>query len=129
MSERLVRWIVFGVLIALLPIAFRYALESTTGPVPSLAHLLADGELLLISSAIAAGAVGELIGRGRNRLILQLISAGGCIATVLFASLYYAYVATHQLVNEAFVMRMSLFLFGLTLIASASCIALAASER
>jgi hypothetical protein len=63
MAEKLVRWLIFSVVISLLPLLFRFALEATDGKSPTLSDLLSQGELLLISSAIAAAAVGELIGR------------------------------------------------------------------
>jgi hypothetical protein len=129
MSERLVRWFVFSVVIALLPLGFRYLLEATDGAPPTITRLLSQGELLLVSSAIAAAAVGELIGRGRRRPILQLFAGGGCIATVLIASLYFAYVSTRTAARPTVVATTSVWLFVLTLIASASCVILAEEER
>src|SRR5437868_6635881 len=46
MSERLVRWFVFGVVIALLPLVFRYLLELTDGHAPTVEKVLSQGALV-----------------------------------------------------------------------------------
>jgi hypothetical protein len=129
MGERFARWLVFGVVIALLPLGFKYVVGLTDGPPPSTTTLLAHGELLLVSVAVAAAAVGELIGRGRRRVVFKLLAGGGCVATILFSSLYFAVVSERTVAHPEVVARMSMLLFGLTIVASGSCIALAEEGR
>lgn len=132
MAERVVRWFVFSVVLALLPLAFRFAWQSTSSNTPTVANILSQGELLLVSAAIAAAAVGELVARGRQSPIMQILACGGCIGSVLFSSLYYAVVSTHHSqtpIFESTVSSISFWMFGLTVVSSAGCISLAETEK
>jgi hypothetical protein len=125
MAEKFARWFVFSVVIALLPLVFKYVVGLTDGLVPSAAALLSHGELLLVSVAITAAAVGELIGGGRRRMVLKLLAGGGCIATILFCSLYFASVSQRTVVHPEVVAHISMMLFVVAVGTSGSCIALA----
>ncbi|MEV2267785.1 hypothetical protein [Nonomuraea africana] len=61
MSLRIHRWILFEVFFALMPIIFNYANSRMIGVPASYATLVGKGELLLISGAICAAGMGELV--------------------------------------------------------------------
>lgn len=125
MAEKLVRWFIFSVLIALLPIVFAYWHIATDGKHPNWASIVAHGELMLVSVALAADAIGELIGRGAAKPLKKILAGGGCTITVISASFYFADVSSKPPVDLELVLRTSLGIFLLTVIASASCKALA----
>jgi hypothetical protein len=99
MGAKLARWFVFSVLIALLPICFTYVYMLTDGKSPSLPDVLARGELLLISVALAADALGDLIASGPSNVGFKIAAGGGCLLTIVFASLYFAVVSTKAAAN------------------------------
>ena len=72
MSEKLIRWCVVGVAIALLPVAFAWISLLTTGQSATLNEVLENGALLLITAAISGAAIGELVGSGKARIKLKL---------------------------------------------------------
>lgn len=127
-SEKLVRWLVFGVVFALLPLFFNYLKAYGRGATISPADLSAHGELLLISAAIAAAAVGELLASGRRYQIAKIIAGGGSVLLLAVASLWFADISTlapaTPLVNYARVSNASFVVFGLTVVSSACCVVL-----
>jgi hypothetical protein len=133
MAEKLVRWLVFSVIFALLPLAFNYLRISIRGTAPTLALLLSRGELLLVCAAIAATAIGELIGSGGERKIAKYVAGGGCVFVLFLASALFAEISTAIYsgapVNSEFVSNSSIFVFGFTLISSTSCIVLVESKE
>lgn len=99
--EKLVRWCIFSVLLALVPIAFTALRLSTRTDSPPLAesvvHVLARGDLLLIAALLSARASGEILGSGASYRVLKLIANGGATIILLFAALYFADVTAAQL--------------------------------
>jgi uncharacterized membrane protein len=95
--QRLLKWVFFSVLIALIPIGITFLNELTEDNAPAWLvigkRVLAHGELLLISAAIAADAVGDLIGAGKQYLTLKISSGGACMLIILSAALWYANIA------------------------------------
>jgi hypothetical protein len=72
LGVRLAKWLIFSVLLALLPLALNYLHVLTRGGDPTLERLLGKGELLLIAASISAAAVGSVIGSGKDRLIAKV---------------------------------------------------------
>jgi hypothetical protein len=75
--QGLLKWVIFSVIIALAPLGASFLNGLTDEASPAwLAvgkKVLAEGELLLISAAIAADAIGDLIGSGKDELTLKLL--------------------------------------------------------
>ena len=95
--QGLLKWVIFGVIIALAPLGASF-LNAVTDETSSAwltvgKQVLAEGELLLIAAAIAADAIGDLIGSGRDDLTLKLLSGGACVLVVFVASLWYGHIA------------------------------------
>lgn len=96
-KRRMVKWLIFSVLVALVPILFDMLVQlmdsAMTWPddfIAALFKALGRGELLLISTAIAADAIGDLVGTGRTSEAVKYLAAGACVLTILFGSLWYA---------------------------------------
>ena len=124
-SEKLIRWFIFSVLSALVPLAIGYMALTLDRREPSLQMVTARGELLLISSTIASAAVGELIAGGRNKATQKLLAGGSCMLLVLLSSLFFAAIQGRQHADPESVLVTSLWLFAGTLLASSSCVYLA----
>ncbi len=129
MSEKLIRWCVFGVAIALIPVAFCWASLLTAGKSATLDRVLENGALLLITAAISGAAIGELVGSGKARIKLKLWAGGGCVVVLMACSLWYAQVSSTTVARPQVVMwgSIGMFLFGM--VSSCSCVVLSEVER
>lgn len=131
MSDKLTRWLIFGVGIALIPLLFSLMNMVTKGKFEGIETVVDNGELLLIAATISAGAVGELIGAGTHRSRAKLCAGGGCVATLMLSSLYFASISvahnTSQTVDKEIVAIVSAVLFVCGVITSGSCIAMSES--
>jgi hypothetical protein len=129
MSATLVRWFAFSVIIALLPICFAYVYTLTTqkdgATPPSLKRTVVHGELLLVSVALAADAMGEVIATGHRRRVLKYTAGGGCLICIIFSSLYFAVVSVQDTTHVDLVFWLSIGLFALTLLSAGACKTLA----
>jgi hypothetical protein len=119
-AEKLVRWCMFSVLIALAPLAASYFSLQVDRREPSLDMLLGSGELLLICATIAAAAIGELIPTGREMPVRKLFAGGSCMAIVVASSLYFAIIQARINPDPASVTTMSVRLF-LGMLLAAGC--------
>jgi hypothetical protein len=96
MWRRLVKWLLFTVIISLLPFIFTGVDLWTDG---KLDHLLLmyrhgellwpHGELLLVSIAIVADAAGGLIASGTTDRVDKLLLAGGAVILAIGAAAWY----------------------------------------
>ena len=90
MAVKLLRWLIFSVILALVPLGVSWLIQLTHGVSPSLYSLLQHGELLLIAAALSAAATGELIGSGDNLLKGKLVAGGVSLLIVVFSAIYFA---------------------------------------
>ncbi len=128
-THRLTRWAIFSVAVALLPLVFHALQLATRGKPVSVAAVTAHGELLLISVALAAAAIGDLLGsRNWTHSLSKLVSSGFCMLMLLLASFYYADICACRMggqpIEDAVISKVSILSYLFTLICSASCVAL-----
>lgn len=91
MLVTLAKWLIFSVLISLVPIAFSYQkIWVRSGNVPSLEQILSGGELFLLACALCASSVGGLIGSSRDRMLAKTAIGGISIIIVAAASMIFA---------------------------------------
>lgn len=128
MSEKLIRWGVFSVLFALLPICFHVLKIASAGKGLSLESVFGSGELLLIGAAISAAAIGELVIGNAYKRNIKLIVCGACIFLLALNSLWYADVsgaANGQTAYDLGVIASgSVTMFLVTLVVSGLCVVL-----
>ena len=126
MSNKIIRWFTFSVIIALLPIFFNFLVMLITSTKPTLQGLLSHGELLLVSVCLAASALGEIIGSGSNFIRLKIVASGGCVITLTLSSLCFAFITALGILSHKFdiaiVTNMSISLYFFSVITSASCV-------
>ena len=129
MSPRVISWIFFTVLFALLPFFAPFFTAGINSAQPSLAHAFGRGDLLLVCGALGVAAIGELMASKdvivRQKLVVGFLS----FALVWFAANTYDKVVLlgdlNVKYNEAAVAWRSIVLFILVAVASTRCIILA----
>jgi hypothetical protein len=129
-SKKALRWMIFNVVIALIPLAARAIIALFHKKPVSIEAILLDGELLLVTAAINAGAIGELIGTANKRGLYQIVVVGASMVSLIFSCLLYAHIiATGSTgLDEAIIYKTSIGLFGVTFIAGLNCIILSELE-
>ena len=128
-GEKLLRWMLFGVVFAVLPIVFNFLSAVTRGQSIALSSLTSHGELLLVSVGISAAATGELFGREAGPLrSFRLFVVGMSLIIVCVASLWFADIAgairSNEPINEAAVSVGSTIVFFSSITTAGCCIAL-----
>jgi hypothetical protein len=109
--SRVIAWLLFNVGIALLPLIFTAIHDLGTNHNISLDRLLAEGDLVLISVAIAAGAAGEIAyHQGYKGAIKNIILDWTTLAICVMGGWWYAEITSTTWPSGA-VTRGSLFLF------------------
>ncbi len=87
---RLLRWFFFTVLVSLVPFGM-VAVAFWSGDISfRLANLWPHGELLVVSTALAADAMGELIPTKATARRAKIISGGCCVLVLLISAIWYA---------------------------------------
>lgn len=90
MKRELLQWLIFSVIVSLLPFLFVVLNGLTEGQLPILANLFSGGELQLISVGLAASAMGELLARRSTRKTLEVLAIGLAVVVLILASWWYA---------------------------------------
>ena len=91
-SEKVVHWLIFGVLMALVPFAAAFFGDVDRGVKLHSATLFGKGELLIVAAVIAGGAIGDLFGTEvrETRKVPKLIVLGFCVISLVATSLWFA---------------------------------------
>jgi hypothetical protein len=127
---KVARWFVFGIIIAVIPLIVNALSLASSMQDPTLVQVIGRGQLLLIISAIAAAAIGELIGSGNHLIVLKIFAGGGCVALLVATTYWYADINSKivlqpdKFVNEQFITNASIVLFIATVVASLACVGL-----
>lgn len=127
MAEKIIKWLIFSVVLALLPFAFNYLRLSSRSIDPTFINIFGNGELLLVAAGIAAAAVGDLIGSGSGHKIAKLFAGGGSVVVLCLASLHFADVASLKnspTFDADVVVVSSMWFFIFAIISGAGCISL-----
>ncbi len=128
MLIKVIRWMLFSVSIALVPLFFNYFSLKLRGFDVDVQQIIQNGELMLIIAAMSAAAIGELVGSSGQARILKVVAGGSSTLLLMLAALYYADVASLRfsgsMPDADSVAMMSFALFGLAVVSGGSCIAL-----
>ena len=113
------RWGFFTVLVSTVPLVIA-GLISWGDSRFALASLVRHGELLLITVAIGADAIGEMIPTGERGVSAKIALTGIVVVLLIVAALWYAVLQVHQVPAEK-VLTSSSLIFVATLISSLGC--------
>jgi hypothetical protein len=123
-KHRLLHWAIFVVAVSLFPFGL-VALSQWCGTGFDLLKLWPKGQLLLVSTAISADAVGELIGAGNEMRGIKLGAGGLCFLSMLFSACWYVMIQDHSDWPVRKICYGSIVFFAATVVSSFSCKALA----
>lgn len=130
-SEKVVHWLIFGVVMALVPFAAAFFGDVDRGVKLHSATLFGKGELLIVAAVIAAGAIGDLFGTEvrETRKVPKLIVLGFCVISLVATSLWFADISSLILsphpANPQEVAAGSMAFFGFTVAIGLSALLLA----
>jgi hypothetical protein len=130
-SLKLGKWLIFEVLIALVPLAFNWFGAVLRDGDSTASAVLGRGELLLVSTAIVAASLGELMNKGLNehlRGTKQMLVGVGIILIIAATWLYSEAAVTPgevPLADVGPVVTMSCVIAAVASILSASCLVVA----
>lgn len=132
---KVTRWLLFGVVIGLLPFLFSFvnilaspsSLDST-GWTHTRNALFGRGDLLLIAATLVAASAGDLIGSGREREGGKIVAGFWCLVIFVICVVWYGTIAdkieAKAVYNVGRTARVSLWLFGFSVLCSAGCLLL-----
>jgi len=124
MREKLTHWLIFSVLLALIPIAFNFTIRITTGSPVTIVSLVGKGELLIIAVTISARGLGELLMSDTERRMTKLILGGMNIILLILGSLWFGLISAEISVEKVVVSGGSILIFFFVVIISGCCIIL-----
>ena len=87
--ERLTVWVMFSVLLVLVPLLFDAGRAMIRGGSFSLDDAISRGELTLVTAAICGSAIGELFGVGGAAKLGKILAGGGALLTLMFCAFFY----------------------------------------
>jgi hypothetical protein len=88
-------WLVFSIALSLAPILLLAVVQMADGQALTLASLLDNGDLFIISAVLAADGIGTAITEARLD-VRTSIGTGGCVVAILWASAWDVLIKTHQ---------------------------------
>ena len=125
MTDKLVRWLIFGVIASLLPFVLICLNLWTSKKSVKIENLFSRGELLLVSTAIGTAAIGELIGTDNKNALLKIVVGGTSIIAILIQAAWYAHANDAEKGLDArSVAVASLIFFAITIVCSFACLCL-----
>ena len=127
--ETVLRWIIFSVGIALIPLVVSPVIAFARGTPLDLLLFSSHGELLIVSAAISAAAIGQLIGSGRNLILAKVFCGGFCVVMAVLVSILFgdfsSTIKSDGVIDPHRVTVISAIVFGFTIASSGSSVALA----
>ncbi len=125
-AVKIVRWLIFGAIISLLPLAFTFGDLALRGRPHHLADVMGNGELLVVVWVLSASALGEMFGGKGGRPIFHIVVGGATLLVIVVAALLFAFItearAGGQPINEDLLVNASIILYGVSLIPCVFCL-------
>lgn len=132
-TEKMVKWALFSVVMALVPLVASALSQATRGASPTIAELVSRGELLLITAALCARSCGELFGSNDTQKLPRILAGGAAILVLLLAAIYFSDVtALHRAavtLNTTVIANTSFVLYLSSVVVGASCIFLSEAQQ
>ena len=126
MLKQIIKWMIFSVLLAIVPLVTKWLFHLIAANPTTFDELISHGELLLIGTALAGTALGEVILSHKQPGILTLCCGGGCILILIMGSMLFAYVSGAVLsegtVNISIIQTISVWVYICAFVTSGSCI-------
>lgn len=114
-TEKLLRWLLFGVVIGLLPFAYPAIKCIVMGPSLTAVRLFGRGDLFLITATLAAASFGDLIANGKEQALRKIWVGFLCLIIFIVCIVWFGVVAnaidTKTAYDAALTSRYSLWIF------------------
>jgi hypothetical protein len=119
MWSKLTRWLIFTVVLSLLPLMLDFVLKAADGSSPSINEVISRGELCLVCTALAGVGLGELLGLSDEAALTKIVLGGACfLSAVISIALYIAMKATTGNTGSLYLDNLSWYVFAETVITS-----------
>jgi hypothetical protein len=125
MLARFRKWLIFRVLLALLPIGFNVLLALAFGPPLTRSYLFGGGELLLLAVGLSGAALGDALVMRRQREAMRDALVGACFFNLGLAAFAVVSVGNALKQEVGYSMVVSFVLYGGAVITSGICATLA----
>jgi hypothetical protein len=89
MLEKLLKWLLFSAIVSVVPLFSTYIILIIYSSKPSFVSIISRGELQLISVALLANGIGEVVTSGSIRKVFQILLAGVSTVFLLIISIWY----------------------------------------
>ncbi len=127
MGKAFWKWLVFGVVLGLLPIGFNLMYVLTIPKIElSWAVLFGRGELLLLAVGLCGGALGDLVLMKPGWGTFKLVATGFCVIDVAAASAYFMIVSGRYALeaqpDSAATVIISMVLYAVAVVSSGLCV-------
>lgn len=122
-GAELFRWLLFSVLLSVLPLGLRWLLPTLFPGTHESRVLLGDGELLLVGVGLAAAALSDVLSARRADSFGQLVVFGGVVCLVIGAFGYGIITVTPN-VDPHRVASWSMVAFAVSMLLGASGVAM-----
>ena len=128
MANKVSRWLIFGVLISLVPLFWSYENLIIKAQPASMAKILGNGELLIIVWALCASSLGELFGSDSGYKGFKIVSGGLTLIVPITSALLFASITEARVegvkVDDGAIVTTSLLLFLFGIFSCSSCVIL-----
>ena len=128
MGAKILRWFIFTVRVSLVPFGVVALAKWADNAAFELSSLWPRGELLLVSTALAADAIGDLIPTGPSARSAKVATGGFCLLLILLTSLWYGLIQDHPGYNAGRVSEGSIVIFFVTVVVCLVCKLVAGNE-
>ncbi len=126
MAVKIVRWLIFGAIISLLPLALTFGDLALRGRSHHLMDVIGHGELLVVIWVLSASALGEMFGGSGGHPILRIVTGGMTLLAIVLSALLYALVAEAkaggQPIDEELLVNPSMILYVVSLVPCVFCL-------
>ncbi len=127
--QKLLRWLLFGVVVGFLPFAYPAIKSIVVGPPPTLSSIFGRGDLFLVTATLVAASFGDLIASGKERAIRKITAGFFCLFIFIICIVWFGVVASslddHTKYNALLTSKDSLWLFGFAVLICAGSVILA----
>lgn len=123
MRAKFRKWLIFSVLLTLLPLVFNFLLALAFGPLPTPDYLVGNGQLLLLAVGLSTAALGNALSIRRLSDAIRDWTVGACAANLALASFFFAVVSVGNALGAdvGYVLVVSLVLYGCAVFTSGIC--------
>lgn len=118
---RITKWLLFGVLCGVLPLLFEMLKHITRGTSFGLVDIVGNGELLLITTAISATGVGELLSERPSATAGVMLTGFASIALTAISAFWFADISSATQISSENVKNGSLIIFFVAIVSTFTC--------